>query len=228
MERIIKGAADFNKNAASHLKADLARLSVEGQKPTALLITCVDSRVLPSIVTSSNPGEILTLRNVGNFVPSPEDSWVGGDTSVASTVGFALEVLDIRNIIVMGHSECGGVAELHARRDDFRNDALGTWLRNGRRSLQRLMTSELADAGLNEVNRLSQLNVLNSLEALASYPEVRNRLDRMQLTLHGWWFDIAKAQVLAYEPRAGRFVPVEEAYESAVSSNPSTTLSHLT
>jgi len=216
MEKLIRGAANFNKNADSRLKDELGRLAANGQTPSTLLITCVDSRVLPSIITNSPPGSMLTLRNVGNFVPSPEDSWVGGDTSVASTLAFGLEVLNIRHIVVMGHSECGGMAELLARRNDFRTDALGTWLRNGRRALQKLVTRELMEEGLNEVNRLSQLNVLNSLEALSFYPEVRARLDRMQLTLHGWWFDIYQAKVLAYEPRAGRFVPVEHAYEATL------------
>ena len=216
MDKLIRGAANFNSNADPRLKSEFARLASEGQTPSTLFITCVDSRVLPSIITNAPPGKMLTLRNVGNFVPSPEDSWVGGGTSVSATLAFALEVLNVRHIVVMGHSECGGMSELYARRNDFRTDALGTWLRNGRRSLQRFMSSELSGEGLSDVNRLSQLNVLSSLESLSIYAEVRSRLDRMQLTLHGWWFDIGNAQVLALEPRAGRFVPVEQAYPSAV------------
>src|ERR1035438_6359114 len=177
MDKLIHGAAHFNRNADTRLQTELNRLSVEGQKPSTLLITCVDSRILPSIITNAPPGEMLTLRNVGNFVPSPEDSWVGGDTSVSATVLFGLEVLGIKHIVVMGHSECGGMTELYSRRNDFRSDALGTWLRNGRRALQRLVSRELVDEDLSDINRLSQLNVLNSLESLAIYPEVRARLD---------------------------------------------------
>ena len=215
MDQLIRGAANFNRNADPRLQNELTRLATEDQTPSTLLITCVDSRILPSIITNAPPGEMLTLRNVGNFVPSPEDSWVGGDTSVSATVLFGLEVLGIKHIIVMGHSECGGMTELYSRRNDFPTDALGTWLRNGRRSLQRLVSRELADEGLGDINRLSQLNVLNSLECLASYSEVRARLDLMQLTLHGWWFDIGSAKIFAYEPRASKFVRVEQAYESA-------------
>lgn len=218
MDKLIRGAANFNRNADPRLKSELARLAEQGQTPSTLLITCVDSRILPSIITNAPPGEMLTLRNVGNFVPSPEDSWVGGDTSVSATVTFALEVLGIKHVVVMGHSECGGMSELYERRNDFRTDALGTWLRNGRRSLQRLMSRELVDEGLSDINRLSQLNVLNSLDCLAGYPDVRARLDRMHLTLHGWWFDIGRATIYAFEPRVGRFVPVERAYECAAAS----------
>ncbi len=219
MEKLIRGAANFNRNADPKLKSELERLSIEGQTPTVLLITCVDSRVLPSIITNAAPGEILALRNVGNIVPNPEDSWVGGDSSVAATVAFALEALNINDIIILGHSECGGVKELLAQRNEFRSDALGTWLRNGRRALQRLATSELAHEGLSEANRLSQLNVLSSLQALSFFPEVRSRLDKMQLTTHGWWFDIRTAQLLAFEPRAGKFLPVQDAYSKTVADS---------
>lgn len=217
MDELIRGAAKFNRETEPELRSHLKRLAVEGQRPEALLITCVDSRVLPSTLTDARPGSLLTLRNIGNIVPKPEDSAAGGDSSVASTISFAVEAMEVRHVIVMGHSECGGMAELSARRDDGRSDALGRWLQYGQRSLQRFDSGELAGHGLGDLDRLSQLNVLASLEALSQYAEVRRRIDRMQVTLHGWWFDIGAAQVLAYEPRAGRFLPVQHAYESTIS-----------
>ncbi|MHB8635387.1 MAG: carbonic anhydrase [Fimbriimonadaceae bacterium] len=219
MDNLVRGAAEFNRNCDTGLRSELARLAADGQAPTTLLITCVDSRILPSVITDAPPGTMLSLRNVGNLVPDRDRPWAGGDNSVPATLTFALEGLHIAHIVVMGHSECGGMAELHARGENFGTDALGAWLQNGRRALDRMKSSELATEGLGDVNRLSQLNVLSSLDALTTYAEVRARLDRMQLTLHGWWFDIGNAQVLAHEPRAGRFVPVEQAYESALAQS---------
>lgn len=216
MKQLLRGAAKFNQSSGPEARALFERLATEGQRPEALLITCVDSRVMPSVITDAPAGSLLTLRNVGNFVPDPQDCWVGGDSSVAATIEFALNTLGIQDIIIMGHSECGGIAELHARRNDFSTDPLGTWLRNGKHALDKLSTDELTNSGLSLHDRLSQLNVLTSRAALARYPAVRDRLDRLQLTLHAWWFDIHKARVLGFEPRSGKFVPIEEAYESTL------------
>jgi carbonic anhydrase len=218
MDRIIRGAAKYNQDGDHSQKAQLRELQPVGQRPVALLITCVDSRLMPSVFTEAAPGEILSLRNVGNLIPAYSEAEAGRDTSVGATLVFALESLNIENIIVLGHSECGGMSELFARREDLGADTLGTWLRHGKRALERMSAEELADSGLTEINRLSQINVLAGLEMLSHYPAVRSRLDKMTLTLHGWWFDIANTMVMGFEPRAGRFVPIEHAYESTVTN----------
>lgn len=212
MDHLIRGAVTFNESVAPEIRETMARLADRGQKPSALLITCIDSRVVPEALFGAGPGDLLVLRNVGAFVPNPEDVWIGGDNSVASGVDFAVNELGVKHIVVMGHGECAGLQQALARRQDVRSDAIGNWLRFSRRALQRFDTDQLSEEGLSDVNRLSQLGVLTSMENLGQMPTVRAKLDGLAVTVHGWWFDIAAANVLAWEPRAGRFLPVQAVY----------------
>ncbi len=210
MQKIIDGLTRFHKTSAPVYQPLLAHLAENGQKPQAMMITCADSRLMPEELTQVDPGDLFMIRNIGNLVPRPEDASSGTDVSVGAALDYALDVLHIRDLVVMGHSGCGAMAALMEW--DGASDNIGTWLRNGRLALARLNSTQLTEAGLSETDRLSQINVLASLDNLSHYLSLRNKLQKGEVRLHGWWFNVAKAQVLAYDEEHERFVTTEKAY----------------
>lgn len=175
----------------------------DGQQPLALFIGCSDSRVVPSLIALSNPGELFVVRNVANLVaPYAPDG--GGDQSVSSAVFYALDVLKVRDVIVCGHSGCGGMKALLA---PSLPTQLESWLAPGRRALDLWRAKGPLDASLSEADQLSQVSTLLQLENLATHDVVRERLARNEVRLHAWWFDIASGgTLLGYSKEAGRFV----------------------
>jgi len=200
---------DFRKNRRPEYKETFARLAL-GQSPDALFIACSDSRVAANLFASTEPGDLFVLRNVGNLIPRADAKGVPDrDSSVAAAIEFASIGLKVRDIVVCGHSECGAMKALAEHRDV--GPALGAWLSHAKDPLRRLEAGARMKADLAPHNHLSQLNVLQQLEHLRSYPIIRERIESGTLRLSAWWFDIAQAEVSAYEDSAERFVVIDEA-----------------
>jgi carbonic anhydrase len=209
MDPIIRGVAEFHQHHED-IQPLMERLASEGQKPKVLLLTCVDSRLDPAMLTRSKPGDILVHRNVGSVVPRPDI----GDGSLAAVVEFALSALNIPNIVVMGHSHCGAM-EAAVKHNAY--GPLSRWLDHVEPAYQRFLAGErLKDGELRDCDQLSQINVLQSIDHLSLYPLVRKKLDEMKVTLHGWWFDLPTCTVSAYDPRLHKFVTVEEVYTDSL------------
>ncbi|MFZ5442406.1 MAG: carbonic anhydrase [Myxococcota bacterium] len=211
VHRLFSGLINFKQEIRPQLKPLMSKLA-HGQEPELLLITCSDSRVVPHLITSEEPGDVFVVRSVGNLIaPAGGDGHSIGDVSEASAIEYALEVLGIRDIAVCGHSNCGAMAALVKGRASFQAKApnLVSWLAHGEASKDRMKQLRF-DAALNEVDRLSQANVLQQLDHVASFEPVRVRLRQGEVRLHGLWFDIEHAMVHLYEAEAGRFVALTE------------------
>jgi carbonic anhydrase len=209
MKKLIRGIVDFRKNVRPNVKDVFARLAL-GQRPDTLFIACSDSRVVPNLFASSDPGDLLVVRNVGNLIPPCDGS--SDSSSEAAAIEFALQNLPITDVIVCGHSECGAMDALLRGRAQLASPFLKSWLRHADASLQRLDSAAPGDAHLERHNRLSQLNVLEQIEHLKTYPLVRERMQAGRLHLHGWWFDIREADVYAYGAGDGGFHLIDEDY----------------
>ncbi|WP_223632367.1 carbonic anhydrase [Corallococcus sp. EGB] len=210
MKKLIRGLLDFQRHTLPSYRATFARLA-KGQSPDCLFISCSDSRVVPNLLVSTDPGDLFTVRNVGNLVPpAARDGQTPADRSEAAAIEFSLGFLPIEDVVVCGHSSCGAMKALLAGGAIEGAPNLGQWLGHGAPSLKSLREDTQVGAGLPEADRLSQLNVLAQLEHLKTYPIVRDRLAAGTLRLHGWWFDIGAAQVHAYRSDLGRFVPIDE------------------
>lgn len=219
MKKLVRGIVDFRKKIRPGYQEIFARLAL-GQRPDALFIGCSDSRVAPNVFASTNPGDLFVIRNVGNLISPCEDhGHSSGDESEAAALEFSLQNLGVSDIIVCGHSECGAMQALTQGRERLSAPHLRNWLRHGDASLAALTAGKALDPALSPVNQLSQINVLQQLEHLKSYPIVRERVERKQLSLHGWWFDIAHAEVHAHDPATGRFRPIDESYAKELLSN---------
>jgi carbonic anhydrase len=215
MKKLIQGIVKFRRNMLPGYRETFAHLAL-GQAPDALFIGCSDSRVAVNVFASTDPGDLFVLRNVGNIVPAfNQNSQNTTDESEAVAIEFSLNVLNVSNIIVCGHSECGAMQALVAGRDKIEVPKLKAWLRHGDEALEHLKML-LSEGGAHSMshlaqhNQLSQLNVLKQLEHVKSYPVVQERLKSGKLTLHAWWFELSRADVYAYEESAGQFVIIDE------------------
>ena len=209
MRKLIKGIVDFRKNVLPDYRETFARLAL-GQKPDTLFIACSDSRVAPNVFASTDPGDLFVIRNVGNLISPADTEGVSvADESEAAAIEFALQSLKVSDIIVCGHSECGAMLALYGGLQKVEPAHLRSWLRHGNPALKSLREGATINPGLATHNTLSQLNVLQQVDHLRTYPLVRAAIESGRLRLHGWWFDIARAEVLAYELEENRFIPID-------------------
>ncbi|WP_245628006.1 SulP family inorganic anion transporter [Actinomadura oligospora] len=204
---LLSGIREYQGRTARLVRPIMSELAFE-QKPEHLFITCVDSRVVPNIITASGPGDLFINRNVGNMVP--RHGSVPPDDSVAATVEYALNVLGIRTITVCGHSNCGAMAALLAGGEEIEHlPSLTRWIQHAKPSLARFVASEPVP-DQSPMTRLCQLNVVQQLENLESYPWLRALVDSGELTLVGLYLDLETADVHVLDRASGTFGPVRD------------------
>ncbi|MBX4177303.1 carbonic anhydrase, partial [Streptomyces geysiriensis] len=211
---LARGISAFQRNTAPLVRGELARLAREGQQPSQLFLTCADSRVVTSMITSSGPGDLFVVRNVGNLVPLPGEE--SGDDSVAAAIEYAVDVLKVRSITVCGHSGCGAMQALLSAEPGGAQTPLKRWLRHGLPSLERLPRDPAdpsADAGgrpllagrppADAAERLCLANVVQQLEHLRAHDAVARALRAGDLELHGMYFHVGEAQAYLLSPDTG-------------------------
>ncbi|CAL9539256.1 bifunctional SulP family inorganic anion transporter/carbonic anhydrase [Streptomyces sp. enrichment culture] len=201
---LARGISAFQRNTAPHVRGELARLAREGQQPSQLFLTCADSRLVTSMITSSGPGDLFVVRNVGNFVPRPGEE--SGDDSVAAAIEYAVDVLKVRSITVCGHSGCGAMQALLSAEPGGVQTPLKRWLRHGVPSLERVPGEEDGEGGprlagrgpADTAERLCLANVVQQLEHLRAHESVARALSAADgadpLELHGMYFHVGEAQ----------------------------------
>jgi carbonic anhydrase len=217
MRKLIEGIITFRQRVRPEYRETFARLAL-GQQPSCLFITCSDSRVVPNLLTSTEPGDLFVARNVGNLVPPNCPSGCSaGDEAEAAAIEYAVSILKVQDIIVCGHSSCGAMRAVLESADSTSGEGGGAamphlqrWLRHALPALEQLQAGRVLDPSLSRPDLLSQLNVLQQVAHVASYPVVAERMASGALGVHGWWFDIASADVYAYAAELDRFVPIDE------------------
>lgn len=208
MQQLIAGLHKFQEDELGRYQQLFCRLSREGQNPHTLFITCSDSRVLAELITQSQPGDLFVVKNVGNIVPPAS---TGNPNSTAAAIEFAIETLGVSDVVVCGHSQCGAmVALLQGPQHSNSMPHLKEWLEVAApvRKLIARDYSHLTD--MNErITAAGEENVLFALENLHTYPSVTKRLAAGTLRLHGWFFQIASAEMFAYDPVSQQFHRIE-------------------
>lgn len=214
MRKLIHGILDFRKNKQQDYKDKVANL-IFGQNPDALMVACSDSRVVPNVFASTNPGDMFVVRNVGNLIPpchNNNDLGLSGSESAA--IDFSLFQLNVSDVIICGHSECGAMQAIINNPSQLPSKHLQNWLTNGL-SAESLKHNREApfkpSSELSPHNQLSQLNVLKQIEHLKSYPEVQKRIEEKKLRIHGWWFDISMADVYSFSWNENKFKIIDDA-----------------
>jgi carbonic anhydrase len=206
MNELIGRVLRFEKDVYSSKSELYGTLAHHGQSPKALMISCADSRIVPEHVMQADPGDLFVCRNAGNIVP-PFAQMNGG---VSSTVEYAVAALQVRDIIVCGHSDCGAmkaVAEPHLCHD---MPNVAAWLRHSSAAARVVRDAypEMTNAEL--VRAISLENVVAQLAHLRTHPSVAAMIARGEMSLHGWFVDIHAGQVLGLDGETGQFVPLRE------------------
>ena len=211
MKHLITGIEKFQREVYPKKKEAFQSLA-NGQSPEVLFITCSDSRIDPSMVTQTEPGDLFICRNAGNIVP-PHSNQTGGMTA---SIEFAVAALGVGHIVVCGHTDCGAMKGALNPENLTDLPHVKEWLGHCRCATEVVKErhgSELTSAHLVEV---TQENVLQQIQHLRTHPVVAAKLATGQVTLHGWVYDIELGRVLCYDENQKGFVEMEEAYSQSL------------
>lgn len=206
MQRLVEGIHEFKKHIFSSERQFFERLA-KGQHPVALFITCSDSRIDPTLLTQTKPGELFIMRNAGNIVP-PYGAVHGGE---AATIEYAVAVLKVPDIIVCGHSHCGAMGAILAPETCAEMPAVRDWLEHAEATARIISENyrHIEDPAARLTATVEE-NVLVQLENLRTHPAVAAALGRGSLTLHGWVYKLETGQVFSYDPTGQQYRPIEQ------------------
>lgn len=203
IKKLIKGFKRFQQN---YFKSDDALFDQlrHGQTPKVLLIGCSDSRVDPAILTDCRPGDLFVVRNVANLIPpyEPDVRYHG----VSSAIEYAVRVLQVEHVIVMGHSHCGGIdALMRSSKESPIGEFIDHWVQIARPAKD-IVLRDLSNKPFDiQARACEQASIMISLENLLTFPWVAERVQDEKLALHGWYFDLQAGQMLGYHPETGEF-----------------------
>ncbi|MFW6197991.1 MAG: carbonic anhydrase [Myxococcota bacterium] len=203
MEQLLRGHERFLQEVYPR-ERDLFEKLAGGQKPEVLLVTCSDSRVDPSLLTQTRPGDLFVIRNAGNLVPA-YGTPVGGE---GATLEYAVAALGVRHIVVCGHSGCGAMGGLLSPASLDALPQVRQWLVHAERTRQIVEDAHGNDSPEVKLARAIELNVLAQLDALRTHPPVAKAIARGELELHGWVYDIGSGRLNAYRPEDNAFTPL--------------------
>ncbi|ADU67071.1 carbonic anhydrase [Desulfurispirillum indicum] len=179
----------------------------EGQSPKAMLIGCSDSRVDPAILTDCLPGELFIVRNVANLVPPcrPDE----GHHGVSAALEYAVCHLNVEHIIVLGHSQCGGIKGLmDGICECSKQSFIGSWVGIAQAAKEKVL-KELSHKPVEVQNQACEkAAILLSLENLLSFPWIKERVENGSLELHGWYFDLQAGTLSGLSQETGNFIPL--------------------
>lgn len=195
IEKLKNGFKNFKKTQYNQ-KPELYAKLAEGQEPKVMMITCADSRVCPTMLHGLEAGEAFIVRNVANLVPPCEGSGEHHGTSAA--IEFAVTVLQVERIVVMGHSNCGGIKALMTR-DSYSGDFVGSWVRIGLPAKKKTL-SVMSGKPLQEQCTFCEQEAVNvSLANLLTFPFIEERVKAGKLHIYGMHYDFIEGQLTSWQ-----------------------------
>jgi carbonic anhydrase len=202
-DELLERLRRFHTEAFPQHRSHFRLLVDDGQKPMTLFIGCSDSRLVPYLLTGTGPGDLFLVRNVGAFVPPWNQSH--GFHGTAAAIEFAVLNLNVKRIVVCGHSHCGAIRALYGE-VPAEAQHLAQWLELGREAVL-----PVAEPGPEALRRTEQRAIVLQLERLMDYPMVRERVEDRRLSLHGWHYVIEDGEVHVFDVAKGAFVPASQA-----------------
>jgi carbonic anhydrase len=202
--KLLDGYRNFMSGRYTDERERYRVLADTGQRPHTLLIACCDSRAAPETIFDCGPGELFVVRNVANMVPPYEPDSQFHATSAA--LEYAIQVLKIRNIVVMGHGRCGGIqAALDPALEPLSpGDFIGRWMSLVRPAAEQIQNNDLMTQTERQT-ALERVSIRNSIANLLTFPFVQHGTEAGELSVHGAWFDISTGELWVMDEK-GDFV----------------------
>lgn len=175
----------------------------DGQPAKTLMVACCDSRVDPAILTDCDPGDLFTVRNVANLVPPCE---TGGDYhGTSAAIEFAVNNLNVENIIVMGHANCGGIQALWDDDGTVKSQFIQPWVFIAEKAREKVKKEHAGKDRKQQLTACEQEAILVSLENLLTFKCIKERLKQGNISLHGWYFDVRVGELFSYQAQTNSF-----------------------
>ena len=211
VEELVNGFKNFRKSYFEKRSKVLQQLAEKGQSPQTMVICCSDSRVEPSILFGTGPGDLFVVRNVANLVPPFTSK---DNVSIGSALEYAVKILRVKDIIVLGHAHCGGVAALCKSISDDKEgeitdnptDFIKTWVDIAKPALSKIYLDH-KDENI-EVNS-ERAVLLYSYNNLLTYPWLNDAVNKNSLEIHAWWLDFKSVMLWKKVQGSDSFMPME-------------------
>src|SRR6201989_1168742 len=207
-QKLIDGYRTFASQRLPTEQSRYRELSERGQAPEVMVIGCCDSRVSPEVIFDAGPGEFLVLRNIANLVPTYQPD--SGAHGVSAALEYAVQVLKVKHIVVLGHAQCGGIRAFVDKIEPLTpGDFIGKWMAMFIKPGERVEQRD-HEAMHDFVTRIEKDAVFRSLENLMTFPFVRKLVERNELQLHGAYFGVAEGSLFVLDQEAKEFRGVRE------------------
>src|SRR6201991_232735 len=203
-QALLNGYRTFTTQRLPTEQSRYRELSVRGQFPEVMVIGCCDSRVSPEVIFDAGPGELFVVRNIANLVPTYQPD--SGAHGVSAALEYAVQVLKVKHIVVLGHAQCGGIRAFFDKIEPITpGDFIGKWM------AQFIKPGEVVEQRTHEsmqdfVTRIEKAAVFRSLENLMTFPFVRARVDSGDLQLHGAYFGVAEGSLFVLDRATKQFL----------------------
>ena len=206
IQSLFDGVREFNSVEFERYRELFGKIG-RSQDPHTLFIGCSDSRVVPNLITKTQPGELFMVRNIANIVPMYRES--EEFLSTTSAIEYAVQVLNVSTIIVCGHSNCGGCNALFADESTLKHiPHTRKWLELSKAVREKLTRLHIADPDVREWMS-EQLNVVEQMRHLLTYPYIAERYRNGDLKILGWYYIIETGEVFDYQSDIRQFVKIQ-------------------
>lgn len=195
-KKILQGYQTFREKYALGDNSVMQYLSNNGQQPQIMVVSCCDSRVDPALILQCDPGDLFVVRNVANIIPPYEKDEAHHGTSAALEFGVCF--LKVKDLILLGHSQCGGIQALLSNSGSHPHDFITNWV-----SLIKPVNNDLQDADSCAKSSLNQ-----SRQNCLTFPWIKDKFVQNQLTIHLWFFDVKEGQIFIYSDKESQYQPL--------------------
>lgn len=194
--KMLQGYHEFRQKYALGDSSVMQYLSHYGQQPQTMVVACCDSRVDPGLILQCDPGDLFVVRNVANIIPPYEKDEAHHGTSAA--LEFGICILNVEHLILLGHSQCGGIQALLKGPDD-QHDFISNWV-----SLIKTPSD-----GQSDPDEYAKLALTQSYQNCLTFPWIKEKLDQNKLIIHRWFFDIKKGEIFTFSEIDQTYLPLE-------------------
>ncbi len=201
ISKLKKGIEIFQAEKFKKYESKFTKLVEKGQNPRVLFIGCSDSRVIPSLITNTKPGDLFVVRNIGNLVPPFKPD--------AAAIEYAVSVLDVTEIIICGHSHCGAMKSLYQKIDNPNLIHVKKWMELAAETKKYVENTLGVNASNEEKYKMSEkISVTYQMVNLLTYPDVEKRVEEGKLNIRGWYYKLESGEIEKYDHEKNEFVPL--------------------